>query len=137
LPLPVVPVTRMSLPLLRDALHDGRQVELADVAHARRDQAQRSLQLAALVEDVHGSAHTPGVRSPGRPELLRELLPMVLGQKLAGVPPCPRGRSRDIPRPAADGRVPEESAECRTSGECRMHRDSLPRRGSYAGPRRS
>src|SRR5581483_6309710 len=39
-------------PLRRDALDDRRQEELANLPHARGDQAERGLQLTALMEDV-------------------------------------------------------------------------------------
>ena len=57
LPLPVVPVTRTS-PRRSCAMRSmtGGRLQLADVPDARRNQAQRGLQLAALVEDVDAEA---------------------------------------------------------------------------------
>src|SRR5206468_8819060 len=74
-----------SAPFRGDALDDRRQAELADLPHARRDQAQRGLHLTALVEDVDAETPELGV-AVARVHLqpLAELLRVVVTQELLG-----------------------------------------------------
>src|SRR5581483_8695016 len=43
-------------PLRGDPLDHRREAEIADVAHPRRDESKRRLELATLIEDVHAEA---------------------------------------------------------------------------------